>query len=163
RLQEAGGMLDQAQAGLEKGGFLSAELRARLAEEESALTLTERLDALRLEMSEIRPDGKTFAYESADRGYVEAFAAPGLGGAGDGAAEVARRIGDSPARAALVAALDSWAVAAGGSKRAWVLAVARAADPDPVRDQLRDPALWANEDRLAEAVRAVDGASLPPN
>ena len=53
---------------------------------------------------------------------------------------VAARVGDSPVRKALVAALDDWAGCTPDKRRrAWLLRVARLADPDPWRDRVRDP------------------------
>jgi serine/threonine-protein kinase len=43
----------------------------------------------------------------------------------------------------LVATLDDWAgITADPARRSWLLDVVRAADPDPERDRLRQPALW---------------------
>jgi tetratricopeptide (TPR) repeat protein len=54
----------------------------------------------------------------------------------------------------VVAALDDWASIAGdGPRRAWLLAVVRATDPDPERDQLRQPELWRDGAALARLAR----------
>jgi tetratricopeptide (TPR) repeat protein len=59
---------------------------------------------------------------------------------------LAARVSQSPIREQLLAALDEWAqqtLLYGDEKlQARLLQIARLADPDPVRDQLRDPALW---------------------
>jgi len=53
-----------------------------------------------------------------------------LGGPGGDSAAVAARVRDSARRAEIVAALDDWAsISADPARRAWLLAVARAADP----------------------------------
>jgi serine/threonine-protein kinase len=70
-------------------------------------------------------------------------------------------------RGALVAALDDWAVcAAGKGRQAWMLRVARRADPDPQgwRDRARDPVAWGDPTALAELARTApvaDPSSVP--
>jgi tetratricopeptide (TPR) repeat protein len=69
----------------------------------------------------------------------------------------------SAVRAEVVAALDDWAGIAGdGPRRAWLLAVARAADPDPERDRLRQPELWRDKAALARLAREARVAELSP-
>jgi len=100
-----------------------------------------RLDAIPLERANVQ--GGRFDNAGADRQYAEAFAEAGLGEVGDDEEAVARRVVDSPVREALVPALDGWADAAEEEgRRAWLLGVARRADPHPWRDRLRQPALW---------------------
>jgi tetratricopeptide (TPR) repeat protein len=66
-------------------------------------------------------------------------------------------------RDALLAALDDWAVAAQDpQRRAWVLEVARRADPDPWRDGIRDPALWDDAAALARRASGEQAAEQPP-
>ena len=74
-----------------------------------------------------------------------------------------RGVSASPVRAALVAALDDWASCADRSGSAdWVLAVARLADPDPWRDQVRDPETWDDPAVLAELAAAVHVSEQSP-
>ena len=55
----------------------------------------------------------------------------------------------SAVRAEIVAALDDWAsLTPDLRRREWLLAVARGADPDAVRDRLRQPELWRDAARL---------------
>jgi tetratricopeptide (TPR) repeat protein len=62
----------------------------------------------------------------------------------------------------VVAALDDWAGLTGdGSRRAWLLAVARAVDPDPDGDRLRRPELWRDPAALARQAREAR-AELSP-
>ena len=57
---------------------------------------------------------------------------------------------------ALVSALDDWsACAASREQQAWILAVARQADPDPWRDRVRDPATWDNAEALRDLAARV--------
>src|SRR6516225_10650163 len=92
--------------------------------------------------------------------YAAALQEAGLGEEGEDAGVVAARVRASAVRAEVVAALDEWAGIAGdGPRLAWLLAVARAADPDPQRDRLRQPELWrdgAALARLAEEARVAE-------
>ena len=146
-LQRARDRLDQC---------VPRELHDRLWTAVDTLDLVTRLDAIRLRRS-ILP-GKDYEMDTAqaDRDYEEAFRSAGLGADQEAARVVAARVGDSPARKALVAALDDWAVCTPNSRRrAWLLRVARLADPDPWRDRLRDPSpeAWSDRARLAELAR----------
>jgi tetratricopeptide (TPR) repeat protein len=59
-------------------------------------------------------------------------------------------------RAEIVAALDEWAsITEDPARRAWLLAVARGADPNPSRDRLRQPELWQDGPRLAKLVKEM--------
>ena len=61
-----------------------------------------------------------------------------------------------------MAALGDWAVcAADERRRAWVLGVARKADPDAWRGRARDPAAWADRTALAELARTAPVAGQP--
>jgi hypothetical protein len=93
-------------------------------------------------------DGR-FDFETADRDYEAAFRTAGFGEVGDDTAVVGMRIGNSAVSGALVSALDDWAGCTTGARRDWVLEVARKADPDPVRDRLRDTKTWNDGETLA--------------
>jgi tetratricopeptide (TPR) repeat protein len=76
---------------------------------------------------------------------------------------VAERVRASAVRAEVVAALDDWAGIAGdGPRRVWLLAVVLAADPDPRRYRLRQPALWRDKAALARLAREARVAELSP-
>src|SRR5262249_55972838 len=69
-------------------------------------------------------------------------------------AALAARIKESPARPALVAALDHWAlVEENEALEARLLAVARQADPDPWRDRLRKGSI---RDKLAQLEKLAE-------
>jgi serine/threonine-protein kinase len=119
-----------------------AELRQEV---ESGMTAAEADRDLLARLVDVRgaraddPDGS-----ATDAAYADAFAAVGIdpdrGDPADGGAQVARR--PAPVAAAMIAALDHWAAvrrARGATGPGWarVLAVARAADPDPDRAALR--------------------------
>ena len=139
-----------------------AGLRQRLEWASHDLDLVQRLDAIRLRRTLVltavrrpilarRPgDGPPPA-----RLYEEAFRDAGLATMGDDPASVASRVAASPVRGALVDALDDWASCdADRDRRAWILAVARLADPDPWRDRVRDPAAWDDVAELSDLAAA---------
>ena len=138
-----------------------AELRRRLARASQDLDVVRRLDSIRLRRALVltvvkrpilarRPgDGPPPALA-----YEATFRDAGLGAVRDDPASVATRVAASPVHTELIAALDDWAAcAADRDLRAWILAVARLADPDPWRDRIRNPETW---DRPA-AIAALDG------
>ena len=73
------------------------------------------------------------------------------------------RVRDSAIRAEIVAALEDLAsITEDQARRAWLLAVARRADPHPVRDRLRRPELWQDGPALARLVRELGVDELSP-
>jgi serine/threonine-protein kinase len=160
--RESRELLGQARQRLEPAG--QDDLRQQLDRAWADLDLAERLDAARLRAATY-VEGK-FDSAGAERLYAAAFAEAGLGQEGDDVEAVAVRVKASAVRQALVAALDDWAVCAGARVRpAWLLRVARQADPDPGgwRDRARDPVAWGDPAALAELARAapVAGPSVP--
>jgi serine/threonine-protein kinase len=144
RWDEADAILEQAQARLGESG--PDDLRRRVAQVRHDLGLVRRLDAARLKAATL-VEGK-FDQAGAERDYAAAFRETGLGQEADDIPAVARRIRTSAVQEQLVAALDDWArITAERRRRAWLLAVARRADPDRWRDRFRDPKVW--QDRRA--------------
>jgi tetratricopeptide (TPR) repeat protein len=95
--------------------------------------------------------------------YASAFAKAGLSPEGNDSAAVAARVRESAVSAEIVAALDDWAgITRNLRRRACLLAVARAADPNPARDRLRQPELWQNSARLIQLARELGVAELTP-
>ena len=137
------------------------DLRRQVNQCRADLDLAERLDAARTDWAtlvdhEFKPAGSEALYESA-------FAAAGLGREGDDAGAVAARVLGSAASAEIVAALDDWAsITPDPRRRAWLLAVARGADPDPARDRLRRPELWRDRPGLTQLARTLNPAELGP-
>jgi tetratricopeptide (TPR) repeat protein len=164
---EQQGQWAEARAALERaddrlGASGPAGLRRRLERGRADLDLVDRLDAIRLERANVV--GSQLDHAGADARYEAAFAAAGLGQVGKDEGTVAQRVADSPVQEALVAALDDWAGAAqDGARRAWVLGVARRADPHPWRDRLRDPAAWQDEKTLARLAAQAPASALTPN
>jgi tetratricopeptide (TPR) repeat protein/tRNA A-37 threonylcarbamoyl transferase component Bud32 len=158
RWGEARAVLDQAAERLGDAGPI--DLRRRVEQARDDLRLVGRLDAVRLQAATFR-EGK-FDWAAAERGYAAAFHGAGLGPEGGAAGTVASRIRGSAIREQLIAALDDWAGLAKGRRRAWLLAVARRADPDPWRDRFRDPKVWQDRAALEQLARAAKVEQLSP-
>jgi serine/threonine-protein kinase len=145
RWAEAGAVLDQAEHRLGRGG--PEELRRRVRQAQTDLQLVDRLDAARLKAATI-VEGQ-FDVAGAERDYAAAFRQAQLGRPGDDGAAVAQRLRASAIKQQLVAALDDWAwMTADRRQRAWLLAVARRADPDTWRDRFRDLKGWQDRQDL---------------
>jgi hypothetical protein len=108
--------------------------------------------------------GRIFSISSAVREYVAAFKEAGIGAETEAAEVVADRIRSSAVLEQLVAAVDDWAAWVGNqpARRAWLLAVARAADPDPWRDRFRDAAVWEDRTALERLAREAKMNELSP-
>jgi serine/threonine-protein kinase len=156
---EARQMLQQVRRQLERGG--PADLNQQVQQALADLALVEKLDTARLQTAtpvegKFGPGGPESLYED---GLVEA----GLGRPGDNIETVAARVRDSAVREEIVAGLDDWAsMAPDPARRAWLLAVARAADPDPARDRLRRPELWQDSPTLSKVVGELRVDELSP-
>ena len=154
RWAEARAVLQRAEARLDRGG--PDDLHGRLGRARHDLDLVAELDRIRLSRL---TSGKLALYKTkADRDYTKAFGDAGLAKVHDPPDTVAVRVHASAVRAALTAALDDWAVCATEKdQRDRLLAVARAADPDPHgwRDRIRDPASWEDRAVLEELARTV--------
>ncbi len=139
--------------------FVPTELHGRLTKAFEDLQFATRLDAIRTERAVITPpnevldvfstptaadplaENNSYDESLSARHYKDVFRDADMGRPGDDPGEVAARVKASQISKALVAALDDWAACASDQKqRAWILAVARKADPDPWRDRVRDPA-----------------------
>jgi eukaryotic-like serine/threonine-protein kinase len=143
--------LERAKGRLGAGGWSDVQQRVQQAEAELqrredrvayARQLEKRLETIRLGRCNL-VDGH-FDRLGSDREYEAMFRSAGLSPFQEEPKVVADRIKESPARSALVAALDDWAVcAANAPRRNWLLAVARRADSDPWRDRVRaSAAFW---------------------
>src|SRR5260370_23447461 len=176
--KESRELLEQAQRRLGTDG--PADLREQVDQALADTALAKRLDAAR-QLALTRLEGGKSAKDVAGQGVLTRLAGPkldtaraekeyaaacqeaGLGQEGEDAEEVAARVRASPVRAELVAALDAWAGIAGdGPRRTWLLAVARAADPDTERDHLRQPELWRDGAALAKLAKKSRVAALSP-
>ncbi len=133
----------------------SEDLRQRISQALRELGVVERLDAIRMNRAASGKDD--FGRAQAGRDYQAAFAAAGLGTVDEPPARVAERIVATGMGCAIVEAIDDWVFCATDRGRvAWLLKVARLADPDPAwGDRVRDPTLWENGAALAELARAA--------
>ena len=135
------------------------DLRRRLDRGTRQLELVALLDAIRLRRTELI-DGRDETGANRDRAgqeYENAFGEAGFGSMHDHPTVAASRVAASDIRQALVAALDDWACSVGGDRRAWVLEMARQADPDATgwRDRARAPATWLDAATLSELVGSL--------
>ena len=165
--------LERARGLLGRGG--PATLRRRLDEAVQDLDrarrehgLVTRLEAIRLARLTLaeghyNPGAeRRFNDGRANRAYEAAFREAHVGTPDDDPADVGARVAASAVRAPVVSALDDWAAcAADGRRRAWVLMVARRADPDAWRDRARDPAVWEDPAALARLAGSAPVADQP--
>jgi serine/threonine-protein kinase len=97
----------------------------------------------------------------ANAAYTDAFRRSGIGSTGDDPGAVAARIRQSNIKAALVDALDDWALCvADPQEHRWLFQVACAADPDPNgwRDRARDPAVYNDRNALLQLTQSASSA-----
>jgi serine/threonine-protein kinase len=160
RWAEARAVLDQAEHRLGDAG--PADLRRRVQQARADLELVDRLDAARLKAATL-VEGQ-FDFTGAARDYAVAFRQAQLGQPGDEVAAVAARLRASAVKDQLVAALDDWAgLTTDRPGRAWLLAVARQADPDRWRARLRDPKVWQDRGALERLARQAQVERLSPS
>jgi tetratricopeptide (TPR) repeat protein len=171
QLQAARGDWRRANALAANEGSLAPDLADRLSKldrelgrDQADYELAQRLDKIRLDRA--TSVGRYFDFARAEREYPRAFEDAGLAVAPGRLKEVARRIGQSAIRDQLLAALDEWAWLAHKSNHPdlcrRLLELARRADPDPWRGQVRNPKLWTDSaavEKLADAVQS-DRAAL---
>jgi eukaryotic-like serine/threonine-protein kinase len=97
-------------------------------------------------------------WQGSDAAYVEAFEKYGLDEDGLDSPGAAGRVRASPISGQLTAALDDWAsVGTRLNTKGWQrrLALARAADPDPWRNRLRDALEWQDLRALGEVIESA--------
>jgi tetratricopeptide (TPR) repeat protein len=159
-------------------GLLGEGLRQRVRERLDDLNMVDRLEQIRLEQYRWkwgtsptkRGTSASHLYRpQADPAYARAFRDFGIDVAVLSAEEAAGRIRARDIRVELAAALDDWAwvcqVYREEGDMTWreLLALARAADPDEVRNRLRDA--WERNDAEALKGLAAPGMAgkLPPS
>jgi tetratricopeptide (TPR) repeat protein len=165
RFAEAERALEQGRAAANAaGGDLVRQLDRARADAQFA----GELDAIRYRKREWvagpgldAPSG--FDVSAAPARYEAAFAVRGLPLRTIDPAAAARTVAASAVSRELVAALDDWALfEPDPAFRARLLQVARKADPDPWRDEFRDPAAWADPAALARLAAAAKPETAPP-
>lgn len=148
------------------GDLASPALRERVEQAQRELELVLRLDDIRLNRATMvtsRFDPRANRAQ-ADRDYAAAFQTAGLVESEADALASAGRIRHTAIAAALVAALDDWAVCAvDAARRDWILDTARLADPDANswRDRARDRAMWGDIDTMNELMHSAETDDQP--
>jgi len=157
--REARELLKQAQQRLEpaRPDDLGRHVEQGLAD----LDLAERLDAARLKAA--TASSPKLNQARVELLYASAFAEARLGREGEDVEAVAANVQKSAVSEEVIAALDDWAaITRDGPRREWLLAVARKADPDPVRARLRQPDLWNDGNQLANLSEDLKVVALSP-
>jgi serine/threonine-protein kinase len=135
----------------------------RIRADEEDWKTAHQLDDIRLRATMLFFTGSVNTAQAATR-YQDVFAKRKLDLESGEPAQLAAQVRALPIRYALVAALDHWAkiLSRYDSRLPRLLAIARAADPDPWGDQVRDPQTWANKEKLlALAARGVPAGASP--
>jgi serine/threonine-protein kinase len=159
---DARAALQRAEARLDGSG--PGDLRRRLSQARRDLDLVMELERIRLNRETSGGDLANYKAK-ADRQYLAAFDNSCLARAQDPADVVAARVKASAVRVAIFAALDDWAVCtADKDRRDWLLATARAADPDGARwgDRIRATETWDDVNALTKMVEItpIEGQSI---
>jgi tetratricopeptide (TPR) repeat protein/tRNA A-37 threonylcarbamoyl transferase component Bud32 len=156
---EARELLEQVRKRVERGG--PDDLRRQVDGARTDVILAQGLDDARTHGAKV-VDG-LFDQAAAEPLYLSAFADAGLVREGKDIEAVAAAVRASAVREEIVAALDDWAsITPDLRRREWLLAVARSADPDGVRDRLRQPELWLDTGRLTRVANELGVAELSP-
>jgi serine/threonine-protein kinase len=170
RVQAARGMYLQARKLSESNPEASApeqqarlkELGALVEQAEADYQIARQLDRIRLEAATIvdgkYDDGRAGpAYEKVFREQLHLDLRNGP------LPQLAEQTRSSPLRYVLAAALDHWAdVPTDDTLRLRLLEVARLADPEPWRDQVRDAKTWQNVPKMQQLARAVQPVEQTP-
>jgi serine/threonine protein kinase/Tfp pilus assembly protein PilF len=161
RWPEALQVLERAEGRLTGRG--PAHLRERIAKQRQSVALVQELEEARLQAATILRD--TLDYAGADRAYAAAFARHGLDLAALPPEQTGERLRALPIRARLVTALDNWASVKDrlpGGQGEPLRVLARLADDDPWRQQVRDPALSQDPAGLERLAHEPSAAEQPP-
>jgi tetratricopeptide (TPR) repeat protein len=152
-----------AEARFADGG--NATLREAIATLRTDLTLVAELEQLRAS-APLRVRGTLASMPlvaGTDEDLARLLGRFGLAAPGTDAAAVGAALAAQPMRTALLAAIDTWSTMAKPAHRDWLLAVARAADPDPTRwrDRARDGGNWHDRATLDDLAATADVAAQP--
>jgi tetratricopeptide (TPR) repeat protein len=141
----------------------NADLEQQVEDLGKDLEMGQKLQEARLAGTAVKKG--SFDGAAIRKALAGAFKWYGLNVTGPDARAVGTRIQDSPIRAQLVAALDEWAYLdqeVKGTDWKPLVAVCRAADPDPWRDRLRDAIGGKNPRALTELVSTARSEDLTP-
>jgi serine/threonine-protein kinase len=140
--KEAEALLDEANHRLGDSG--PTDLSKIIKQKQADLRVVTQLDKTRQrQMIPSFGNSKHFEIE-----YETAFCDAGITKVADNAEIISTHVRNSAIKLQLLAALDTWSrITTDDDRRVWILEVARRADPDPWRDQFRQPQNW--DDRAA--------------
>jgi serine/threonine-protein kinase len=134
--------------------------RGQLQADQQDFRVAKQLDTIRLEAFILNPAIAAPAgpkYERVFRKQLHLEVGHGP------VARLAKQVRQSALRYVLVAALDYWAVVAGGRQlRQRLLELARRADPEPWRDRVRNLPTWQQRAKLRRLAREVRAGQQPP-
>jgi tetratricopeptide (TPR) repeat protein/serine/threonine protein kinase len=165
RVPEALAAARRAQAAL-AGGHADAEMRRSIEARVHDLDFVARLEEARLGSIAVKDD--SFDYDLTDRRCGEVFREFGLDVEAWSAEEAGKHIRESSVGLELAALLDDWAMLRRSlnpqDEARWkhLLDVARAADPDRWRTQLRDVLASKDQKALVSLAFADEAMQLPP-
>jgi serine/threonine protein kinase/Flp pilus assembly protein TadD len=152
-------------------GVPTQTLKKSVQDRITDLKLVARLEEIKAQLAAnvVMPNfGKlSFDFAQADRSYAEAFRAFGIDVIALPQDEAGRRISQTTVAVELAAALDEWSgfvkLAQLNDKTRWkqLLAVARNADPDPLRSRLRQALEQENFKALKDLAASMRGEDLP--
>jgi serine/threonine-protein kinase len=143
--------LERAEGRLAGGG--PAELHERLRELRDSLAFAVELEEARMTAWEVTKESEYLNWSGANAAFAKAFTDRGLDVTGPGSVAALERIGRSPVKARIVAALDTWAVvrrqAKADGSEGLLEAAGRADDSGGVaRRRLREAMLGKDTGRL---------------
>jgi len=150
---------------LRKAGLLNEELARQVQERQTDLEMLDRLDEIRLRQAAFTDNHSHHAI--AVSAYEQAFQDYGIDVLGLTPEEAGERLQGRAIAQKLAAALQHWSVACYQTRPnddAWrrLLAVARNADPDDWREQLRGALVRRDKNSLVELAVAEQSATLSP-
>ena len=138
-------------------------LQGQIEADERDQQLARELNNIILEVITPTPGNPFPSLEAPLNKYAALFRRLDLEPAEGEPAVVAEKIRRVPLRYALVTALDFWAINSTDQKQLTrLLEIARQADPDPWRDQFRDPAVWQDPSALVRLAQTADVARQSP-
>ncbi len=135
-------------------------LVAELEREHKDRTMLAAIEEARVRHTQVRAG--RFDREASAAGYAVAFAEYGIDLRQGDAAAVAALVGERAIRVELAAALDDWAILTGNAAEgARLEAIARLADPDPLRGQVRAARVRKDVAALRELAGSPNARELP--
>jgi serine/threonine protein kinase len=141
-----------------------ADLSRQIEDRGKDLEMGQKLEAARLLGAEVK--GGHFDAAPTRKAFAEAFAWYGLDVTGHDPRAATTLVQSSPLRAQLVAGLEEWAHVDRDLKgQDWkhLVAICRAADPDPWRNRLRDVLEGTDPRALTELAKTARGEDLKPS